>query len=238
MKILFVFLIFSFATVACNNNRNNDEKNLSPAGKDSVKKQDDRKTGKDENPSIQNQGRYGIKSARVVTLTALPNGMGNTSSTMYFDDYGKVSLTETVTKIAMKGMPSQPKQYSLKKDEFIYTWTEGKKTGTRIKPGMIHDLNNLDLEKLGKEMIEEMKIKKLGTETYLGKTCEVTEMNSDKLGKGKILTWKNIPMLTDMTTMGMNIKAEVKELEENPSLDPAKFEIPADVEFQERTMKL
>lgn len=96
----------------------------------------------------------------------------------------------------------------------------------------------MDLEKLGKEMLEEMNMKKGGNETFLGKTCQVIEMNSDKLGKGKILTWKNIPMLSDMTTMGMKIRAEVTELEENISIDAAKFMLPADVEFKEFSVNM
>ena len=55
----------------------------------------------------------------------------------------------------------------------------------------LQDLNNINFEKLGEEMLKEMKITKGGNENFLGKSCVVVEMNSDKLGKGKILTWKN-----------------------------------------------
>lgn len=64
--------------------------------------------------SIADYGRYGIRSARVVTITAMPNGMGVSVATMFFDDYGKMSFTETVTKVSMKGVPAPAKQYSIK----------------------------------------------------------------------------------------------------------------------------
>jgi hypothetical protein len=230
MKKLFPFLIFSIAVIACNNNSKDAKSSSSDTS--SLKDQTEKKS-----PAVPEQGKYGIKSARVVTVTALPNGMGNSEATVYFDNYGKISYTETVSKFTMKGIPAQPKKYSIQQDDHTYSWTEGKKTGTLIKLGMTTDLKNMNFEKLGKEMMEEMKMKKGGNETWLGKNCEVIEMNSDKLGKGKILTWKNIIMLSDMTTMGMHIRAEVKELEENISIDPAKFKIPPDVDFKEMSLK-
>lgn len=231
MKKLFSLLIFSIAVIACNNNSKDAKTNPSDTG--SLKDQTEKNS-----PSDMKQGRYGIKSAKVVTTTAMPGGMGNSEVTLYFEDYGKVSYTETVTKISMKGAPAQPKQYSVQQGDNIYSWTEGEKTGTKMNLAAIKNLNNLDLENLGKEMMEEMKIKKLGNETYLGKTCDVIEMNSATLGKGKILTWKKIPIFSDITTMGMNVKSMAKELEENPSIVPAKFKIPSDVVFKEMSLKM
>lgn len=230
MKKLVSLFIFCVAVIACNNNSKDKKSNSSDTS--SLKDQTEKKSS-----AVAEQGRYGIKSARVVTVTALPNGMGNSEATVYFDNYGKISYTETVSKFTMKGIPAQPKKFSIQQDDHIYSWTEGKKTGTLIKLGMTADMKNMDLRKLGKEMMEEMKMKKGGNETWLGKTCEVIEMNNDKLGKGKILTWKNITMLSDMTTMGMHVRAEVKELEENISIEPAKFKIPPDVEFKEMSLK-
>ena len=63
-------------------------------------------------------------------------------------------------------------------------------------------------------------------------------MNSENLGKGKILTWKNIPMRSDMVTMGMQVRSEVTELEENPVIESSKFVVPADIEFKEMNFNL
>jgi hypothetical protein len=232
MKKLFPFLIFSLVVTACNNNSKKETIKSTDDSTTSAKEQTDK-----DKPAVTGQGRYGLKSARVVTVSVLPNNMGNSTTTLYFDNYGKNSYSETVSKFTMQGAPAQPKNYSIQQDDLIYSWTEGEKTGTLLKIGKIADLGNIDFENLGKEMMEEMKIKKAGNETWLGKNCEVIEMNSETLGKGKILTWKNITMLSDMTTMGMKIRAEVKELEENPAIDPEKFNIPSDVVFKEMTMR-
>ena len=201
MKKLIPLLIFSIAIIACNNKSKDSKSNSSVDTIISKDKTDNKST------VVPETGRYGIKSARVVTVTAMPNGMGNSVATMYFDNYGKISYTETVSNFTMKGVPAQPKKYSIHDGDHIYSWTEGKKTGTLIIMRIPADLSNIDFEKLGKEMMEEMNIKKAGTETWLGKTCEVIEINSDKMGKGKILTWKNITMLSDMNTMGMNTRS-------------------------------
>lgn len=232
MKIVFPILLVAATLYACNSNSNKTTDNsTTTAEKPAVKEQTDNKSL----PETM-KGRYGIKSARVVTETGLPNKMGISTATLYFDDYGAVSYTETVTKMNMKGMPASPKQYNITKGENFYSWKEGDKTGTIMNQNMIKDMKNMDLEKMGEAMLKEMNIKKGGTETFFGKTCDVTEMNSKNMGTGKILTWKNIAMLSDMTTMGMKVRSEVKELEENPSIDRGMFELPAGVEFKEMNL--
>jgi len=232
MKKLFPLLIFSLVVTACNNNNKKESKKSTADTTSSSTAQPEK-----DKPAFTGQGKYGLKSARVVTVTDLPNGMGNSTTTLLFDNYGNNSFSETVSKFTMQGVPAQPKKYSIQQGDIIYSWTEGKKTGTLFKIGTIADLGNINFEKLGKEMMEEMKMKKAGNENWLGKNCDVIEMNSETLGKGKILSWKNITMLSDMTTMGMKVRAEVKELEENPVIDPAKFKLPADVVFKEMTLQ-
>jgi hypothetical protein len=162
--------------------------------------------------------------------------MGKSIETIFFDNYGNSTFSETVSQFTMQGVPAQPKKYSIQQGDRIYSRTEGSKTGNLLKLGSIAGLANIDYENLGKEMMEKMNIKKQGTDTWLGKTCDVIEINSEQMGKGRILTWKNITMLSDMTVMGMKVRAEVKELEENPSINPAIFKVPSDVEFKEMSM--
>ena len=238
MKNSGIILLFSLMAFGCNNSKDENKKTSMDSA--TVKEKTESAVNKDENKSasVVSQGRYGIKSARVVTSTTLPNNMGKSVATMYFDNYGETSFTETVTVINMKGAPASPKKFSIKQGAFIYSWDEGKKTGTKMNLANLKDLNNINFEKLGEEMLKEMKISKGGHENFLGKNCEVVEMNSEKLGKGKILTWKNIPMRSDMVTMGMQVRSEVTELEENPVIESSKFVVPADIEFKEMNFNL
>jgi hypothetical protein len=229
MKTIISIMLAALTLYACQNKKSgNAEQNATTAEKPDVKEE-----SQNTNISGTMMGRYGIKSARVVTETKLLNDMGVSEVSLYFDDYGAASYSETETKLKMKGIPASPKEFSITKGEYIYSWKEGAKTGTKMNLGKIKDVKFMDFEKLTEAMLKEMNIKKGGTETFLGKTCNVIEVNSETMGKGRILTWMNIPMLSDMTTMGMKVRAEVKELEENASIDRGKFELPVGVEFKE-----
>lgn len=233
MKIVNIVYLVYFLMLSCNSNSNKAEAGNSVAAKKELKEMPDTTA-----ITQTKQGRYGIKSAKMIKITKLPNAMGSSEATIYFENYGDISYTETVTHLSMKSAPVSPKKFSLIKSEMIYSWTDGKKSGTKMDMRKMKSIDNLDFEKLGKEMLAEMKMKKAGTEIYLGKTCDVLEMNSEHLGKGKILTWKNIPLYTDITTMGMQVISEVKELVENPVIDPSKFEIPGNIQFREIAMNL
>jgi hypothetical protein len=229
MKILISLLLVAATFYACSNNPTNAAEENTTTAEQATENEQPVKASLSEQP----KQRYGIKSARVVTETQLPMDMGVSISTLYFDDYGALSFTEAVTKLKMKLPQAPPKDYHLTKGDYTYSWKEGEKTGTKMNPEKMQDLNHTDIENLTEEMIKEMNIKKGGTETFFGKTCQVTEMDSETMGTGKILTWKNIILLSDMTMMGMKIKSEVKELDENASIDRGKFELPAGVEFKE-----
>jgi hypothetical protein len=45
-------------------------------------------------------------------------------------------------------------------------------------------------------------------------------------------------MRPDMVTMGMQVRSEVTELEENPVIESSKFVVPADIEFKEMNFNL
>jgi len=74
MKKLLPILIFSLVVTACNNNSNKEAKKSTADTTASSKEQ----TEKDK-PTISGQGRYGLRSASVVTVTELLNGLGNST---------------------------------------------------------------------------------------------------------------------------------------------------------------
>lgn len=126
------------------NNGDKSAENKTTAEKPAVKDQAD-----NTNLPETIKGRYGIKSAMVVTETELPRKRGFRRQPFIFDDYGAVSYSETVTKMNMKGVPASPKEYNITKGSDFYSWKEGDQTGTKMNQNMIKDLKNMDLEKLG-----------------------------------------------------------------------------------------
>jgi len=173
------------------------------------------------------KGKYAIKSGIVQYKTEMM-GM-EVMQTLTFDDYGKKEATD----VEMEMMGVKIHTVNLTKDGFIYNLDMVKKTGTKSPEVNIANAS-IDFENLSEEMVKEMDLKKLGTEEFLGKTCEKMSIDNKKMSmKGTFLVYKGIALKseTDMGSMKMNLLAE--KFEENPTLPAEKFEVPADIKIQE-----
>lgn len=173
------------------------------------------------------KGKYGIKSGIVEYKTQMM-GM-DVKQTMYFDDYGAKDAQE----VSMEMMGVKIRTITITKDGFVYTLDMEKKTGT--KAAVLAGMNqNIDFQNLSEELVKEMDLKKLGTEDFMGKTCEKMSIDYKKMGmKGIFLVYKGVALKseTDMGAMKLNLVAE--KFEENPSIPAEKFEVPADFKMQE-----
>ncbi len=184
-----------------------------------------------ENPAASEtstpKGKYAIKSGIVQYKTEMM-GM-EVMQTLTFDDYGKKEATD----VEMEMMGVKIHTVNLTKDGFIYNLDMVKKTGTKSPEVNIANAS-IDFENLSEEMVKEMDLKKLGTEEFLGKTCEKMSIDNKKMSmKGTFLVYKGIALKseTDMGAMKMNLLAE--KFEENPTIPDAKFEVPADIKIME-----
>ena len=173
------------------------------------------------------KGKYAIKSGIVEYKTQMMGMDMNQSLT--FDDYGKIEMTEVI--MEMTGMKTH--SVTLTKDGFVYAYDLEKKIGTK-NPFYGGGSQNIDFENMSKEMISDMKLKKEGTEEFLGKKCDKMSIDYDKMKmKGNFLVYKGVAlkMETDMGTVKMNLIAD--KFIENPEIPAGKFEIPADVKITE-----
>lgn len=173
------------------------------------------------------KGKYAIKSGIVQYKTEMM-GM-EVMQTLTFDDYGKKEATD----VEMEMMGVKIHTVNLTKDGFIYNLDMVKKTGTKSPEVNVANAS-IDFENLTEEMVREMDLKKLGTEEFLGKTCEKMSIDNKKMSmKGTFLVYKGIALKseTDMGSMKMNLLAE--KFEENPTIPATKFEVPADIKIME-----
>lgn len=173
------------------------------------------------------KGKYAIKSGMVEYKTQMM-GM-DMKQLLTFDDYGKIEMTEVI--MEMTGMKTHA--VTLTKDGYVYAYDLVKKTGTR-NPFYGGGSQSIDFENMSKEMISDMKLKKEGTEEFLGKKCDKMSIDYDKMKmKGNFLVYKGVAlkMETDMGTVKMNLVAD--KFVENPEIPAGKFEIPADVKITE-----
>ncbi|MFI5171855.1 MAG: hypothetical protein ACHQFW_05665 [Chitinophagales bacterium] len=182
------------------------------------------------------KGKYQIKSGNFTTKAQtqmMGSGM-DTYTITYFDDYGAKELTESVTKMDMGGMKMETHTYSLVKDQTMYSWEQGKTTGTKYNFSDM--MKNMNYETFSEEMKKQYNYKELGTETVLGKTCKKISVEIQKGSSATVCTWKGISMRSEVNVAGMPMTMEVTELNENASTDASKFEIPSDVTFTEMKM--
>jgi outer membrane lipoprotein-sorting protein len=169
------------------------------------------------------KGKYAIKSGIVEYKTQMM-GM-DMKQVLTFDDYGKKEVTEML----MEMMGTKMHSVTLTRDGFVYNYDLEKKTGTK-NPFYGGGSSSIDFENLSEAMIKDMNLKKLGTEQYLGKTCQKMTIDYEKMKmKGSFLVYKGVAlkMDADMGTMKMNLIGE--KFVENPEIPANKFEVPADV---------
>jgi hypothetical protein len=173
-------------------------------------------------------GRFDFKSGILVTETDMM-GMGKSTMTMTFDDYGKHTLTEM--KMSMMGKDMITK--TIIKDGYAYSWTQPLSMAIKVKLEDNPDDKNIDYKNLTEEMKKKLNMKEEADETIDGKTCKVYSYSMKEGMSGKTYTWKGMPIQTVMNMAGKNIVTKFVSFEENVSIPSSAFDLPADVEFKE-----
>jgi hypothetical protein len=177
-------------------------------------------------------GKYQIKSGRYVTK-ANNNPVGvamDTYTIVYFSDYGKKELSETVTKVEMGTIKQETHNFSLLLEDMIYNWDAATKRGSKYSIKDILD-KNINYETLSDELKKQFKYTELGKETILGKECNKISVEVQPGATAILCHYKGIPMRSEANVMGTKIVTDVTELEENINIPADKFNIPSDVTF-------
>ncbi|MEZ5013112.1 MAG: hypothetical protein R2794_02360 [Chitinophagales bacterium] len=183
--------------------------------------------------SENSNGKYPIKSGIVKTKMSAPMMGGDIYDELYFDAWGAQEKHKSVASISMLGQNIETVSYTMMKDGWIYSWTEGQNTGSKMKPQDMDEMADMNFDKMSKEMMDDLGIKKIGTETIKGKSCDKYEMHKDGMGDGTFWVWKNIPMRSEMSMGGVSMTSEVESIQENVNHASGTFDLPADVIFSE-----
>lgn len=178
--------------------------------------------------SAQDFKRYQFKSGKVVYETS---GSMTGTETMYFDDYGMLELKETKATLEMMGIKQVTDTKVLMNGKWIYTIDKNSGEANKMENPLYSMFpEGGDLEKVGEEMMINMGGKKIGSETLLGKECDIWEI---KKLMSKVWVWKSIPIKSVVNMMGMNITQIATSVEVDISVSPDKFKIPEGVEFKD-----
>jgi hypothetical protein len=184
--------------------------------------------------------KYKMKSGIVTSEMDNMIGGGKIKSVLYFDDYGAKEATETSSETTMMGTTIKTHNIEINRDGYQYKLDLEKKTGTKFKmpnmpsaggTAMFASLSDADL---ASDMMKEWNVKKEAPITVAGKQCDVYSMdNKQRQMKGTVASYQGIPMKVDQTMAGMKIKSEVVKFEENATVPPGIFDVPADVKVEE-----
>ncbi len=187
---------------------------------------------------IETAKRYQVKSG-IITYEIENNMMkGKMTQILYFDDYGAKESRESVTELKMMGQSFKTHKINFNKDGYFYDLDLEKKTGGKMK-GMLPKGMDMDINKLSEEMKKEYNIKKVGTETVLGKECDVNTMEYAKMNmKGTVSLWQGLTLKSDMDMGKINVKTVAVKLEENVSVPASKFEVPSDFTIEDLDAKM
>ncbi len=180
--------------------------------------------------------RYAIKSAHIVYELG-----GNISGEkeVWFDDYGLKYYEEenTTTTIKMFGITSEQKEHKLiiHDGETLYDIDMITKTGYKGSLPDMDDLKELtedmteaDQKQLKDEVMNSLGGKELGTETFMGKQCEVMEVMGVK-------SWiyNGITLKSEGNVMGIETKETATKFDENISVPSSKFVPPTGITYEE-----
>lgn len=175
--------------------------------------------------------RYKIKSA-IVTYEI--SGMQSGTIDLYFDDYGVNEASYENTLLEMFGVTQETKTVNYLQGYWQYNLNLTTNTGTKTKNTMLEQIvnnaENADLEEVGMEMLVAMGGQKVGDEEFLGRNCEIWEIES--MGT-TVWIWNGISLKSETNMMGITMNRVATSIDENAVVPAEKLEIPDNVTFTE-----
>ncbi len=178
--------------------------------------------------------RYKMKSG-IVEYTI--SGPQKGTETLYFDDWGMREATHTHVVVEMMGFKQETNTLSILKDGYTYNIDLAKRTGTKTETPLMKELSaraegeGKDIADIGEEILVRMGGKKVGTEEFLGKKCDVWVIEQMA---SKIWVYNGITLKSVTNMMGMEISKVATRFEENASIAKGKLDLPPDIKFEDQ----
>lgn len=158
---------------------------------------------------------------------------GNTTGrqTLYYDDYGwyQCQLDQTVQKVM--GQKTANNNITVTKGFDVWSWDPKTRIGTFMHNDVAEAILNdpdFDAEEFAKEVMEATGLKKIGTEMYDGKLCEVWEGMATKAW-----VWNGISLKVEAKMFGIKIIQKAVSVKIDADIPSKRFDVPSDLKFQE-----
>ncbi len=189
----------------------------------------------------QGPARFPVKSGH---LEYVLSGSTSGKKSVYFDDYGAryYELLEESTSVAFgkKTVTNDSRKLTIRDETYTYSIDLSDLSGTKIKNSELDEMTSAltqgmsqkDMEKMGKEMLEQMGGKILGKEKVLGRECEIVEV----MGVKSWLYKQTLSLKSETSMMGMENSEIATVFEENISVPTSRFTVPEGATLEELSM--
>lgn len=150
------------------------------------------------------------------------------TETTTWDDYGRRTVTETKTTTSFGNMPGRTHEARVIRDgDSIIVLNLTAKTAMKMDH-VIEQAKAMaggqDMRVFSEQMMGQMGASKTGSDSVAGKSCDVWTMT--QMGM-TVCVWKGLALKTDGNMMGVKIAKLATKVDENVTVDPSLFEIPA-----------
>lgn len=191
-------------------------------------KDDSGNLGKDSDSEFQKV--FGIKSG---VIEYVISGSQEGTKTLYFDNWGMKQAEYMRSILTVKGFTKPINKLSVIDGEFQYNINMDQNSGTRTRNQILRTMEQLSGQKsfneFGEQMLLNMGANKIGSEDFLGKTCDVYEMRSTGT---KLWVWEWITLKSETNSRGLEINITATRINEG-SVPNEKFKIPEKVVLNE-----
>ena len=168
-----------------------------------------------------------IKSGIIYMKSTKPIMGSDVTRTIYFDDYGKKKRTETVTSMKAGNQTVSSSQVSIDAEGYNYNYDPEKKFGYRSTINHSFNPTQINFSELDEYTMQEFGIKNEGTETIVGKNCNVYTIAYEPMNfKGRYAIWNNIPLREQSATSDFGYEYLTEKLVENIELESTLFIVP------------
>lgn len=164
------------------------------------------------------------------------SGMQTGTETLYFDRWGMREAKYTQTEIKAGTIVVKQNRITLLDGEWTYNVDLDSKTGTKIPTPLLKELTGAakredkDATEIGEEMMTRMGGRKIGTETVLGKPCDVWEIKNMNT---KSWVWQGVTLKSIVNMMGKTQTTEATRLQDNVNIPEGKLTLPPNVKITE-----
>lgn len=216
MKKILLFLITlitAFAFLSCGDSGKDDSSNL------------------EKESTSEFQKRYGIKSG---VIEYIITGSQEGTKTLYFDSWGMRQAEYTRSVLSVGGFTKPLNLANIIDGEFQYMINIDQNSGTKTRNPILKSIEQLKDQKgfneFGEQMLLSMGANKIGSETFLGKDCDIYEMKSTGT---KLWVWEWLTLKSETKSGGLQINLTATRINEGGTVPKEKFKIPEKVVLNE-----